>query len=266
MSLFRGVGPLGTDNAIRCDAMKDKLINAFLVAGIAAVTTLIVLVGWRLIEQRIAGPQAHWNFFVGKSTHPQPRLAALDMREPFRTMQEEVDALFADAFRDFPTVIPTPAGAVRDDDRGVSLFFQQMQRMQQDIDRMFQRRCEELHRMALQPRFDDGWETLAVTPSLDMRETTNAVIIAFHLPGVQKSDIHIAVAGQVLKVAAVSSNAQKTASGAQASRRQFERHVRLPFPPEQTADIKANFEGDTLTIVVPKPSHPILLEKEVPLG
>lgn len=124
--------------------------------------------------------------------------------------------------------------------------FTHMRRMQRQIDAVFAGAMNNL--VSHPPDFDEGWTRLGITPGFSIRDTGNSYAITVHLPGVNKSDIHISLNDSVLSL--IVNQATRTAT------RQFERHLRLPGATGNQADIQALYDQDVLRITVPKTQQP----------
>ena len=135
-----------------------------------------------------------------------------------------------------------------------------MRRMQRQLDAMFAGTMKDLGSPS--PGFDEGWTRLEITPGFSIKDTGDSYDITVHLPGVDKSGIHISLDDSVLSLI-VNQNtrtATRTAKGTliresqQASR--FERHLRLPGATGNQTDIQALYDQEVLRITVPKTQQP----------
>jgi len=96
---------------------------------------------------------------------------------------------------------------------------------------------------------------LAVTPSLDMFETENDVVLKATLPGMKAEDVEINVTGDMLTIKGETKEKSEVKEKAYHIREQrwgrFERSV--PLPTSVLSDkAKAEFEDGILTVTLPK--------------
>jgi HSP20 family protein len=234
---------------------------------IAAIVLLTILIG--VVSAHLANyywAQEH-NAAIGSNPKRAPEW---DSSDHMLQMQQHIDQLFAEASCQLAadpaaarrSISPGGASALRDP-------FRQMQRIQQEIDRMFNQTFRDVGHFGSAAAFDNGWNAMAVMPAMDLREITNTYVITAQLPDLEKSDIHISLTGPVLNILA-DHTARGTSEGGAGTtmtqqRQRFERHVRLPAVPAHPGDIVATFENGILRIAVPKASAVPPLEKEVPL-
>jgi HSP20 family protein len=147
--------------------------------------------------------------------------------------------------------------------------FTHMRRMQRQIDALFAGAMNDLGNQS--PGFDEGWTRLEITPGFSIRDTGNSYVITVHLPGVDKSDIHISMTDSVLGliVNQTTRTATRTAQGtlireSQQARR-FERHLRLPGATGNQEDIQALYDQDVLRITVPRTEQTDPEPKSIPV-
>ena len=143
-----------------------------------------------------------------------------------------------------------------------------MRRMQHQIDSLFAAALQDLDRQT--PEFDEGWTHLEITPGFGIQDTDASYEIAIHLPGVEKSAIHVALQDSVLAIVVTQATHTATTSkggvrrSSQSSR--FERHLRLPDATDKPAEVKAAYDNGVLKITVPKrapqdtSTHPITIQ------
>lgn len=212
----------------------------------------------------------------------QPELAK-NAADTVWSPADEMEAIHARINRLFDLAVPTPSSIPQppaapepppETSRGsaVSSFedpFDHMRRMQRQIDAMF---AGAMNNLVSQPRgFDEGWTRLEITPGLSIRDTGTAYEITVHLPGVDKSDIHISLDDSILGLVVnqTTQTTTRTAHGAtlressQASR--FERHLRLPGATGNQDDIQATFEQGVLRITVPRVEKAAKGPKTIPV-
>jgi len=161
------------------------------------------------------------------------------------------------------TVNPQPGGAV---DPFQSLWddpvfgsddwnpFEEIQRMQQHMDRMF---SSTLNRLHASPSFGPVAADSFYLPELDLREEEDNYMVTFDLPGIEDSRIDIRVDGRRLSISGERNETieQEDDSGRiiREERRlgKFERSLTLPGPIDREA-VVTNYEDGVLTIALPK--------------
>jgi HSP20 family protein len=121
----------------------------------------------------------------------------------------------------------------------------EMVRMSDAMDRLFEN------------IYGHGWvdSDLFGSPSVDMYQTENEVIVKASLPGIKAEDIQISVAGDVLTLRGEisSDNEVKEAMYHIRERRSGSFSRSLPLPsPVQSEKAKAEFENGVLTLTLPK--------------
>lgn len=137
-------------------------------------------------------------------------------------------------------------------------FFEEMKRMQRELDRMFQHFYGMEHPL-LPGRVGEAERgaSLYRVPVTDLRETESGFIAAIELPGVEKKDIELTVTERAIEVK-VNKSEEKSAEDREkglfshlAVSRQFYRSFPLPKPvvPEKA---KAELRQGVLRVEVPK--------------
>lgn len=121
----------------------------------------------------------------------------------------------------------------------------EMVRMSDAMDRLFEN------------IYGHGWvdSDLFGSPSVDMYQTENEVIVKASLPGIKAEDIQISVVGDVLTLRGEisSDNEVKEAMYHIRERRSGSFSRSLPLPsPVQSEKAKAEFENGVLTLTLPK--------------
>ena len=92
------------------------------------------------------------------------------------------------------------------------------------MDAMMASAFEDMARMHSALQLDEGWDSLRVSPTMDMRTDRNGYLVSLSIPGVNSSNIDVSLDGRVLTVTARGS----TQSRAGRSFRHFERRILLP--------------------------------------
>jgi HSP20 family protein len=256
--------------------MKPDWLKIMHVIAIGAVTVLIVLLAGHLILHhfavrrnpdtvRLAWPQA-------KTQPVSSRPLGWNSSDHIQDIQRQIDALFAAAFNDTPAGAAPPTGTPRDAAQGVFYPFERMEHMRQEIDAMFDRACDDIAHFGPHAGFDDGWDTLAVTPAMEWSEETNdAYLITISLPDMDRSSIRISLTGPVLNIVAESQKEKRAGGRRQGAwstsqtLRKFERHVRLPAAPADIDAVKAVYSNGLLQIRIPKAGRQEPLEKPIPI-
>jgi HSP20 family molecular chaperone IbpA len=117
--------------------------------------------------------------------------------------------------------------------------------------------------------FDEGWNVLAISPSINMRPEKDRLILTVTLPQTEKKDIHLTLNGDILKISA-ERQAQTTTDDPQArisrhAHSRFEQQIRLPATPTLSAEIEATFEDNVLQVIIPLPGLNPPHETQVPI-
>jgi HSP20 family protein len=219
-----------------------------LLTAVIVLLCLVVLLQLGLLLQR------HLN--RARPTPAKPPAA------PVWSPSAEMESLHARINRMFDQAFSPPAERAEPlpapgDSAGASLEdpFTHMRRMQRQIDALFAGAMNDL--VSQPPGFDEGWTRLEITPGFSIRDTGNSYVITVHLPGVDKSDIHISLDDSVLGL--IVNQATRTAT------RRFERHLRLPGATGNQKDVQAIYDHNVLEITVPK-IEPVTSEpKSIPV-
>lgn len=201
---------------------------------------------------------------------PAPRW---DRADDIEQMQAQINRLFETAFQEaLPQPPTTPAAASNSTTSGGSAFLfpvQHMQRMQRQIDAMFASAMQDVH--ALGAGFDDGWNTVDVTPSMTVEESPTNYEVRIHLPGVDRSALRVSMDGSLLTIQAEYGNSASGEKGLrvtnvtwQAHRAgRFERRLRLPHATSDHESINAVYKDSVLLITVPKEQAPELTRDRI---
>jgi len=96
--------------------------------------------------------------------------------------------------------------------------------------------------------FDAGWNSLLASPTMDMREQGDHYVLDFSLPGMDASEIQVALEGRLLTVyTRVDEHAPNRSSVSR-----FERRILLPGPVEGAEAAQAVVTNGVLKIIIPK--------------
>lgn len=120
---------------------------------------------------------------------------------------------------------------------------QQLQRLRLDSERMFDRLCA-----------DFGLPSVCrplLEPNLSMTDTRDSVVVEAVLPGMKPEDMSIFVEEDILVVRCEHHESCAEASGSSV----FEQRFRLPCK-VRAEEVKAEFDGEKLTITMPKCKRP----------
>jgi len=120
--------------------------------------------------------------------------------------------------------------------------------MHNEMNRMMQRMSSHFDEMENSLAFDTGWSSLLASPTMDMREQGDHYVLDFSLPGIDASEIQVALEGRLLTV--------YTRVNEQAPNRRslsrFERRILLPGPVEGADSAQAVVTNGVLKITIPK--------------
>lgn len=187
-------------------------------------------------------------------------------------MHAQINRMFDHAFREV-TPIPskTPAAVSNTTTSGSSAFLfpaRDIHRIQQQIDALFAGAMADMRRWPV--GFEEGWNTIDLTPSMTVEEGPDAYEIALHIPNMAKPDIQVSMEGNILSVVAqqqttAAAQAVKTTNVAWQAQRasRFERRIRLPRATGDVDAIRAVYENDILHITVPKADAPELTPSRI---
>ena len=126
--------------------------------------------------------------------------------------------------------------------------FAELNRLREEINRVFERPGQAfLERSA---GFFGGW-----TPSLDVFEEKDNVIVKAELPGMKKEDIEVTLAGEMLSISGERKE-EKESKDAENYRSEryfgrFQRSVTLPHQVDPNK-IQASYKDGILTVTLPK--------------
>lgn len=125
---------------------------------------------------------------------------------------------------------------------------QEMNRLRRDMDRLFSRMWSSFG-IPLLPGEASG------TPSIDLFERRDTLMVKAELPGINPEDLDISIIGTTLTVSGVKreETVEKSAYHHRVERRlgSFSRSVRLPCR-VRVEDIKATYKKGVLQIIMPK--------------
>jgi len=120
-----------------------------------------------------------------------------------------------------------------------------------DMDALWEQAMSDFEQMeSFMRHLDDGWESAAASPAMDMREEPGRYVVVFSLPGLDRSNITVNLEGRLLTVSS------KTTDQARShfSTYSFERRVLLPGPVKEGTQAQATLSNGVLRVRVPKGS------------
>jgi len=135
--------------------------------------------------------------------------------------------------------------------------FQEMQRVQERMDKLFN---ESLGRFHQSPRFSGLADDFTFSPDLDLRDDGNAYVVRMDLPGADKPEVNVEVEGTTLKVTGKRDETIKEEDKGKVLRNErregaFERSIQLPGE-VKAEEVVAKYENGVLTITLPKAETP----------
>lgn len=130
--------------------------------------------------------------------------------------------------------------------------FAEMERMRQEMDRLFESSLNRFRRTMKAPM----GRTFAFAPEMDLSDNGDEYMVRFDLPGIDKSNITVKLEDRVLTVQGGTMEERAEKQGGRVIRTerrsgQFSRSVMLPGP-VRSEGMKANYENGVLTIRIPK--------------
>jgi HSP20 family protein len=121
-------------------------------------------------------------------------------------------------------------------------------------------------------RFEHGWpslfrrEGMMTLPELDVRESSNAVVVEAELPGVDEKDVSVTLANGILTIKGEKKH-EKEDKGenyylSERSFGSFERSIRLPDTIDE-GRIEAKFDKGVLTVTAAKKPEAVKAERRI---
>jgi HSP20 family molecular chaperone IbpA len=123
------------------------------------------------------------------------------------------------------------------------------QRMQARMDSALEHAMQDLAWMGDMLDIDRGWESVLTSPVMDLRDSGDAYVVMFGLPGTRAPDVAVTLEGCLLTISGV---ARVMTGGTVRSGRSFERRIRLPGPVRGSGEATASLTNGVLRVVVPK--------------
>lgn len=130
--------------------------------------------------------------------------------------------------------------------------FREMERIREQMDRMFQ---SSLNRFRLSAK-DVLSEAFAFSPEMDLSEEGDEYVVRFDLPGLDKSKVSVKLEDRLLTVQGSTTESREEKRAGRVIRMerrsgQFSRSITLPGP-VRAEGMKAEYENGVLTVRVPK--------------
>lgn len=130
--------------------------------------------------------------------------------------------------------------------------FQEMERMREQMDRLFQSSINRLRQFG---RFTQD-KSFAFSPEMDLADDGANYVVRFNLPGVDKSQVSVKLDDRLLTVEAHSADVVEEKKSGRVIRTErrtghFMRSVVLPGP-VRAESMSAQYEDGVLTVIVPK--------------
>lgn len=193
--------------------------------------------------------------------------------DEIQSMQARINRLFDQTFLSTLSVPQPPAvvsNAPSTDGSAVSFedTFAHVRSMQRQIDALFEHAFDGTA-FPGNAGFDDGWSRLQVTPGFNIQDKDQVYEVSVHLPGMDRSGIHITLNQSVLSIRAQQESRQEVQSSNHSARQirrssqHFERHLRLPGATSDQSQIKASFTNDLLSITIPKETRSNLVAQTI---
>lgn len=121
--------------------------------------------------------------------------------------------------------------------------------------------------MRWEPFAELAGEETTFTPRMEVRDTTEAIVIKVDVPGVKEQDIDVSVAGNVLTLSGKREHEARTESDQyyayERSYGSFARSLTLPEGCD-AEQVKADLKDGVLTVMVPK--RPSVHARRIPIG
>ena len=131
--------------------------------------------------------------------------------------------------------------------------FEEMQRMQNEMNNIFGDMRSQLHQS---PGFDDLTKPFSFSPSMDVKEEDDRIVVTVDIPGSDESNINVKVDGQRLTISAKTKKSSENNDKGNMFRSerfigQFERSITLPVP-VLAEKMRTKYHDGVLTVFLPK--------------
>jgi len=180
---------------------------------------------------------------------PREDMVIQETAKDLNLMQEQINRIFSEMNREIQLARQS-FGRPNVFDRSLFNAFDNFERMQAEIDRIFERAHSGRHRKAL-ALLERDWKNVDQTSSMNIEESGTNYVVTVSLPGFERTDININLDGRILTVEATSKS-QKTSRDF-GSFRSGSYKTRLMLPEDVMGEAaKANFKDNILTITIPR--------------
>lgn len=123
-----------------------------------------------------------------------------------------------------------------------------MRDIQKQMNKMMEMSARDFEMIDNLMNFDEGWNTLSTSPTMDMRDNGDKYTVLISLPGVSPSDIKVTLNDRLLTVRASQDEQTKHSRG----HRSFEKRILLPGPVDAEGLSSTALENGVLRIIIPK--------------
>jgi HSP20 family molecular chaperone IbpA len=126
--------------------------------------------------------------------------------------------------------------------------------VEDEMDAMWERAMGEFEQMeSFMRHMDEGWSTMAASPTLDVHEAPSQYVVCFSMPGLDRSNVVVTLEGRLLTVRSAASDQARS----HVSSYSYERRVLLPGPVQDESRIRMALTNDVLRIQIPKAAEEI---------
>lgn len=126
--------------------------------------------------------------------------------------------------------------------------FRDAQRMFEQMDSRFPNAFGSMTARDPFMHFDEGWDLLATTPTMDMREHDKNYIVQINLATMNPSNIEATLSGRMLTISSTANESK----GRTSQTSMFETRVQIPGPIGDPQTAQAAITNGILTIIIPK--------------
>ena len=212
-----------------------------------------------------------WMGLSGRTAREKDRAAdhVVFLGDDVRRMHDQINRMFEESFSHFGPPgfssnatqarlarLPMPSASESP--------MEQMRRLQGEVDRTFRNAFRDMHSMGPVMPFDQGWERLTVSSSMNFEDHGDEFVVTVHLPGADKSRIQVETQGRLLTIAVGSltnSAPGVKGQGASISHECFQSRLLLPELVRED-DIQTDYDNERLTIRLPKKSRVVDTKKQ----
>ena len=131
--------------------------------------------------------------------------------------------------------------------------FDQLVRVQREIDELFLRANEDFAQFGCLVGFDDSWQGLHASPAMNLTDDGSNYVVTVDLPRVDRDRIQVRIDGRLLSIVAKQSESLSNQTTTVRSTRLVQRRIELPGPiAESEGQTQASYAAGRLTVVVAK--------------